>query len=36
MKFEEAFKQVVGTLFYVFDKLVFQEDAYSKEYWQSD
>lgn len=34
MKFEEAFKQVVGTLFYVLDKIVLKEDAHSKEYWQ--
>jgi hypothetical protein len=34
MKFVEAFKIVIGTLFYWADKILFGKDAYSKEYWQ--
>lgn len=34
MTFFEAFKVVIGTLLYWFDKLVFGKNAYSKEYWQ--
>jgi hypothetical protein len=35
MTFLEAYKYVIGTMFYWLDKLSMGEDAKSKEYWQS-
>jgi hypothetical protein len=34
MKFFEAVKIVIGTLFYWADRIVSGNDAYPKEYWQ--
>lgn len=34
MTFVNAYKHVIGTLFYLLDRLVFGEDAYGVEYWR--